>query len=118
MLTHAFTSRIGAGAIPRTARVNPVPLRAGHLLAQQVDDASGGRDLSTWAVHDDPEAAPIGVLTWGRGPRGGRYFSGRLYAWPDGVSVRALTPDTCLVKLGLERQWTASRTRDSVAGVA
>ena len=84
----------------RTARVDPAPLRSGRLFAQQVDgDRGGRRDTSSWAVHDDPETAPVGFISWGRGPRGGRYFSGTLYAWPSGVSVRAAAPEACLAKL-------------------
>jgi len=85
---------------PRTAPVELVPLRAGRPLAHQVDgDRGGRRDLSSWAVHDDPDAAPIGFMAWGCGPRGGRHVTGRLYTWPDGVSVRAATPEACLAKL-------------------
>ena len=83
---------------PRTAHVDPVPLRSGRLLAQQVEDGGRG-DLSTWAVHDDPAAPAVGFIVWGRGPRGRRYFSGRLHLWPDGGAVQAPTPAACLDKL-------------------
>lgn len=83
---------------PRTERVDPVPIRSGRLLAQQVE--GGGRgDLSSWAVHDNPAAPAVGFMTWARGPRGRRYFSGRLHAWPDGVSVQGPTPSLCLARL-------------------
>ena len=82
----------------RSAHVDPVPLRSGRLLAQQIEDGGRG-DLSTWAVHDDPAAPAVGFMAWGRGPRGRRYFSGRLHQWPIGVPVQAPTPAACLTKL-------------------
>ena len=82
----------------RSTHVDPVPLRSGRLLAQQVDDGGRG-DLSTWAVHDDPAAPAVGYISWGRGPRGRRYFSGRLHQWPDGVAVNGPNPAACLAKL-------------------
>src|SRR3954466_13340441 len=68
----------------RGGRVNPVPLCAGRLLAQEVD--AGGYDggFSRWLVHDGPDAVAVGVIVWGRGPRGRHYFAGRLDAWPEG----------------------------------
>lgn len=96
-------------------QVNPVPLRSGALWAQQIDGDDGGGDLTTWAVHDDPHAAPVGVIAWGCGPRGRRYFTGRRFTWPAGASVEAATPQACLAKLA--RAGTASAPADGVEAV-
>jgi hypothetical protein len=82
----------------RGGRVCPVPLRAGRLLAQEVD-ASGDGAFSTWLVHEGPDTAPVGLIVWERGPRGRRYFAGRLDSWPEGQVVEAPTPEACLRKL-------------------
>jgi hypothetical protein len=80
-------------------RVSPVPLRAGRLLAQEVDAGGYDGDFSRWLVHDGPEGSAVGVIVWGRGPRRRRYFAGRLDAWPEGQIVEAPTPEACLRKL-------------------
>ncbi|HKG51987.1 MAG TPA: hypothetical protein VKB14_16245 [Actinomycetales bacterium] len=80
-------------------RVDPEPLRAGGLLAQQVGGDRYGGDLTSWAVHGRPDRAPIGCITWGRGLRSRHYFQGRFDAWPAGQAVEAATPTGCLRKL-------------------
>ena len=80
-------------------RVDPQPLRAGDLLAQQVGGDRYGGDLTSWAVHDRPDRAPIGCITWGRGLRGRHYFQGRFDVWPGGQTVEAATATGCLRKL-------------------
>jgi hypothetical protein len=80
-------------------QVNPVPLQSGALWAQQIDGHDGRSDLSTWAVHDDPHTAPVGVIAWGCGPRGRRYFTGRRFTWLPGASVQGATPQAVLAKL-------------------
>lgn len=80
--------------------VNPTPLVAGDLAAQMIHadgGAFGARDWSTWAVHRGTER--VGVITWSRGPRGREYFTGRLFAWPDGERVEATTAAGVLKKL-------------------
>lgn len=58
----------------RTLRtLDPVPLVSGQLRAQQVE----GGVFPTFTVYD-AAGARVGVLTWARGPRGRRYFEGRL----------------------------------------
>ena len=85
------------GGGPR--RVDPEPLRAGGLFAQQVGGDRYGGDLTSWVVHDGPDHAPIGCMTWGRGLRGRHFFSGRLDSWPGGRTVEAATARGCLRKL-------------------
>jgi hypothetical protein len=76
-----------------------VPLRAGPLLAQQVDGGGSDAEFSTWLVHDNADGPAIGIIGWGRGPRGRCYFDGRLDSWADGRIVQAPTPEACLRKL-------------------
>jgi hypothetical protein len=80
-------------------RVSPVPLRSGHLLAQEVHTGGDDGQFSRWLVHDRPDGPAVGVIVWGRGPRGRRYFAGRLDTWPQGQIVEAPTPQACLRKL-------------------
>ncbi len=80
--------------------IDPVPLRAGGLVAQEVSrtSMSFGGPLSTWLVHDSAGAA-VGKMSWGSTPRGRRYVSGRLVAWPSGLLVEAPTAVGCLRKM-------------------
>lgn len=83
----------------RTTRVDPVPLRAGTLRAQQATTAKAwGRDASSYLVHD-ADGAPVGVIDWARGKRGRAFYTGRLQAWPPGQHVQAPTVAGCLRKL-------------------
>jgi hypothetical protein len=82
-------------------RVDPEPLGAGGLLAQQVGGDRYGGDLTSWAVHDRRDRALIGCITWGRGVRGRHFFQGRLDAWPGGQTVEAATATGCLRKLAM-----------------
>src|SRR4051812_16709183 len=41
-------------------RVDPEPLRAGRLFAQQVGVDRYGGDLTSWAIYDRPAGAPVG----------------------------------------------------------
>lgn len=68
------------GGVHEVTQLDPVPLQAGELLAQQVRaDRTWAREVdATWAVYRD--GALVGSLTSSRGPRGRRYVSGRLYA--------------------------------------
>jgi hypothetical protein len=81
-------------------RVEPKPLRAGGLLAQQVGTDQYGGDLTSWAIYDRPDGAPVGCISWGRGIRGRHYFQGRFDAWSGGETVEAATATGCLRKLG------------------
>jgi hypothetical protein len=89
-------------------QVDPVPLRAGHLLAQQIGGDSGASaDLTTWAIHDRDDGPVVGAIHWGCTPRGRRYYAGRLDTWPDGQSVQASTPAACLRRIA-----TVDRTQE------
>ena len=81
-------------------RLIPRPVRAGGLIAQQVwswgvADLTGG----SWAVHRAGDDVRVGGLGADCGPRGRRFYTGRLDAWPDGRSVQAPTVAACLRKL-------------------
>lgn len=84
----------------RTTGVDPVPLTAGGLRAQQVARSGSwlGRDSDTYLVHDASDAL-VGGIDWARGKRGRAYYTGRLTAWPRGRHVEAPTPIGCLRKL-------------------
>jgi hypothetical protein len=89
----------GRGASGRLARLDPAPLRAGSLRAQQIrHDRIGSRDCSTWAVCDE-SGRRVGSITWGCTRRGRHYYAGRLDCWPSGVVVEAPTPLACLRKV-------------------
>jgi hypothetical protein len=90
-------------------RVEPQPLQAGGLLAQQVGADRYGGDLTSWAVYERADGAPIGCIIWGRGLRGRHYFQGRLDALPGHQTVQARTVVGCLRKL-------AQADRAGVAG--
>lgn len=86
---------------PRT--VDPVPLQAGPLMAQQVSADSLGwdrPDMSTWAVYRD--GAKVGVVSWARGTRGRSFFRGFIgkHALDDRSNVvEGPTPAAVLRKL-------------------
>jgi hypothetical protein len=86
-----------------SGQVDPVPLKAGTLRAQQVDTsgrhAVRGHELAVYVVHRGSAAEPVGSIAWGRGPRGRRYFAGRLHSWPAGQGVEASSALACLRKL-------------------
>jgi hypothetical protein len=84
-----------------SSAVDPVPMRSGPLVAQQVGGFGHGGDCGSWTVHAGSDPAPIGVMAWARGPPGGRYFKGRLDAWPTGRTVQGSTPGGCLRKLAM-----------------
>ena len=89
---------------PRPVQVEP--LCVGDLVAQMIDAGSSGwyprnddpHAMSTWAVHRRG-GERVGVITWGRGPRGRDFFVGRLFAWPDGEKVEAPTVVAVLRKM-------------------
>lgn len=68
----------------RTQHLDPTPLKAGGLTAQQVSPASDSRrrDMSTWTVYrgldEGGQPRRVGVIAWAVGPRGRAYFVGRL----------------------------------------
>jgi hypothetical protein len=81
-------------------QLNPEPLRAGGLLAQEVRrDWAGDPDLSTWAVHDSTDGPPVGVIVWSRGRRGRRYYVGKLYGNAADEVFQAPTPTACLRRM-------------------
>jgi hypothetical protein len=97
----------------RRTRLDPVPLRAGTLRAQQATTAKGwGRDSDSYLVHDGAGAVD-GVIDWARGRRGRAYYVGRLRDWPAGQHIEAPTPAGCLRKLA-----RPTPTTDGVAATA
>ena len=80
----------------RGGRVAPVPLRAGRLLAQQVDGGGYGPEFSTWLVHGEADGRRSVSSAGGEVLGGGCYFGGRLDSWPEGQTVQAPTPEACL----------------------
>ncbi|HWU23953.1 MAG TPA: hypothetical protein VN088_20615 [Nocardioides sp.] len=79
----------------------PEPLRAGGLLAQEVDRDTWWREpRSRYTVHAGTDPAVIGHIVWGRTPRGRDFYGGRLNDWPDGHVVDAPSALACLRKLG------------------
>jgi hypothetical protein len=107
-----------------SSSVDPVPLRCGSLVAQQVGGFRHGGDSSSWTVHADGDPVPVGVMAWARGPRGRQYFKGRLDTWPTGRTVQGSTPGGCLRKLAManaagderwrprRNPWRSSRMRE------
>jgi hypothetical protein len=95
----------------RTTRINPVPLSAAGLRAQQISEHASwlGRDSDTYLVHD-PSGAPVGGIDWARGKRGRAYYVGRLNGWPTGQHVEASTAIGCLRKLAHAHAATPSVT--------
>lgn len=84
-------------------RLDPNPLRAGHLLAQQVRRDTWYTDpdrYNTYVVHravaTGPIEHPAGRIDWGCTPRGRYYYHGHLF---DGNDVEAPTALACLRKL-------------------
>lgn len=91
------------GEVRDPHRIQAEPLAAGDLVAQMIRTSGAWyADAdphwgSTWAVHRGDER--VGVVDWGRGPRGREYFAGRLFAWPDGEKVQAPTVAGVLRKM-------------------
>lgn len=81
-------------------QVDPAPLRAGGLLAQEVDRDTWYREpRSRYTVHVGNDPAVAGRIAWGRTQRGREFYTGRLSEWPDGQTVEAPTANACLRKL-------------------
>jgi len=88
-------------------RVDPAPITAGDLVAQQTDSwfdswagrtpAGATRDMSSWLVYRD--GVEVGVITWGRGSRGRAFHQARLHDWPEGETVEGKDPAAALRKL-------------------
>lgn len=90
----------------RSLRVDPLPISAGVFRAQQIADRGDG--LTSYAVYGSEHADPIGVIASACGPRGRRYFQGRLLCWPQGCSVQGPTPLAALRKIAKTgRDWSA-----------
>ena len=85
----------------RGGHVVPLPLRAGRLLAQQVDGGRYGGDLtSMWLVHDEAgrdhrSASSAG----GEAPAGATISAAGWTPGRQGQTVQAPTPEACLRKL-------------------
>ena len=89
--------------------VDPVPMTAGDLAAQQVHrEQSYGGEMSTWAVFRGETR--VGVLTWDCGPRGRFFHFARLDEWPAGQTVQAPTPAGALRKLARSLRQPLSST--------
>lgn len=85
------------GGVHEVGQLDPVPLQAGELVAQQVRaDRTWAREVdATWAVYRD--GTLVGSLRSSRGSRGRRYVSGRLYA--DGHKAEGPSAISVLRKL-------------------
>lgn len=84
------------------SEVDPVPLRAGDLRAQEVDHNTwfGRADpRCTYSVHAGDDPTVLGWVSWGATLRGRTYYAGRLASWPDGQSIEAPTAIACLRKV-------------------
>jgi hypothetical protein len=81
-------------------KVDPVPIRAGALRAQNIEDE--GHVLPRCTVHEGLDPVPIGVISAAVTQRGRHYFAGRLDAWPQGRVVEAPSITGCLRKLAAE----------------
>ena len=79
--------------------LDPVPLRAGQLLAQQIRRDRHDGELTTWAVHDHSAGLPLGAIGWSRSRRGRLFYVGVRYSETHDVRVEAPTPITALRKL-------------------
>lgn len=66
------------GGVHHVTTLDPIPLQAGRLLAQQIRrDVGWSREVdATWTVYSD--GARVGTITTARGQRGRRYVHGRL----------------------------------------
>lgn len=84
--------------VQRSTRIDPVPLQAGPLLAQQVRRHAGwGGDVDAdWTVYRDGQV--VGSLGTARGQRGRRFYAGRLHDDGDTV-LEGATPMAALKKL-------------------
>ena len=81
------------------ARVEPTPLRAGDLVAQQIEAPHGRIGLETWSVHQSSDGEPIGVMTRQRNRLGTDYYRASLHHWPEDAFARGKTPITALRSL-------------------
>lgn len=85
------------------SEIDPTPLRAGDLRAQEVDRNTWfGRaePRCTYAVHAGDDPAVLGWISWGATLRGRTYYTGRLASWLDGQFIEAPTAIACLRKMG------------------
>lgn len=90
-------------------RLDPVPLVSGDLAAQQIR----GGDYDVWAIYCAGVA--VGSLTWSCGPRGRRFYVGRLDAWATGEHVEGPTPAAALAKVRKHADARAGRELEGVA---
>lgn len=81
------------------ARVEPTPLRAGDLVAQQIEAPRGRIGLETWSVHRSTDSEPIGVMNRQRNRLGVDFYRASLDHWPKHAFARGKTPITALRSL-------------------
>ena len=95
----------GTRAEETATSVDPAPLNAGNLVAQQTHvDRFFRHEYSTWSVHDRATGAQVGVISWARGPRGREFYTGRLRldpsgSWNQDLTAEGDTPTKVLRKL-------------------
>lgn len=70
-------------------RVDPEPIRAGHLRAQHTSSMVSYRDWRTWAVYAGDDL--VGAMSTGRGPRGREFVEGYVID-PDGTKKTSQAP--------------------------
>ena len=95
------------GGVHHAAQLDPAPLQAGALVAQQIRaDRGWSREVdATWAVYAD--GVRVGMIADARGARGRRYVHGRL--GDDGPLIEGATPLAVLRKLSKTFQAADSR---------
>jgi hypothetical protein len=89
--------RYGTGVTSR--QLQPEPLRAGRLRAQQIGPSRLAGLEGDWTVHDTTSDTVVGQIFPEVTRRGRRFHVGRLKAWPRGYTVQAPTVAACLRKL-------------------
>jgi hypothetical protein len=89
-------------------KVDPVPVKAGALRAQGIEDE--GHVLPRCTVHEGLDPHSIGVINASVTQRGRHYFAGRLDAWPDGRVVEGSSIVACLRKLAAEAAFGSPET--------
>lgn len=101
---------------PQATAVDPVPLRAGRLRAQQVScPTSWSRYTDSFLVHDRDDVV-VGAIHQAHGRRGRAYYTARLHAWPTRHHVQAATPAGCLRKLAHAHAPTTDTPAPAPAG--
>jgi hypothetical protein len=102
----------GTREVRSLRQLEPEPLRAGQLQAQQV----AGGSYPTFTVYD-VDGQRVGVIGWARGPRGRQFYGGRLGTLLGDDSDPRAEGDTPLAVLRKLSRLHAARTADSISTV-